>query len=86
MPLRDAAPDDIGVPEGGTHGDAGQLRGVQGMPLQLPVGHGRHYVKRRVRVHEHADGTMSVFHGPRRLARYDAAGAPLAAPLPLAAG
>ena len=38
--------------------------------LQIPPGpHGRHYVRRRVRVHEHADGRLSVFHGPRRLAR-----------------
>ena len=59
--------------------------GYRGRQLQLPVGHGRHYVKRRVRVHEHADGTLSVFHGPRRLARYDAGGAP-AEPMPLAAG
>ena len=36
----------------------------RGVPLQLPVDHGRHYVKRQVRVHEHADGTLSVFHGP----------------------
>lgn len=56
----------------------------RGRQLQLPVGHGRHYVKRRVRVHEHADGTLSVFHGPRRLARYRG-GAP-AEPMPLAAG
>ena len=46
---------------------------------------GRHYVERRVRVHEHADGTLSVFHGPRHLARYDAGGAP-AEPMALAAG
>lgn len=32
----------------------------------------RHYVKRRVRVHDHADGTLSVFRGARGLARYDA--------------
>ena len=56
-----------------------------GRQLQLPAGHGRRYVKRRVRVHEHADGTLSVFHGPRRLARYDAGGATLE-PVALAAG
>ena len=27
-----------------------------------------------VRVHEHEDGTLALFHGPRCLARYDAAG------------
>ncbi len=46
----------------------------RGLPLQLRVGHGRNYVKRQVRVYEHADGQLSVFHGPRRLARYDADG------------
>jgi len=54
--------------------------------LQLPVTHGRHYVKRRVRVYEHADGTLSVFHGPRRLAPYDAGRAAPGAMLPVAAG
>ena len=35
--------------------------------LQIPPGpHGRHYVRRRVRVHEHADGRLSVFHGRRK--------------------
>ena len=60
--------------------------GYRGLSLQLPVTHGRHYVKRRVRVCEHADGTLSVFHGPRRLARYDAGGAAPGAMLPVAAG
>ena len=47
--------------------------------LQIPPGpHGRHYVRRRVRVHEHADGRLSVFHGPRRLGRYEADGSPAA--------
>ena len=58
----------------------------RGLSLQLPVTHGRHYVKRRVRVHEHADGTLSVFHGPRLLARYDAGDAALPEPVALAAG
>ena len=60
--------------------------GYRGRQLQLPVTHGRHYVKRRVRVHEHADATLSVFHGPRRLARFDAGGAVPAETLPVAAG
>ena len=58
----------------------------KGLQLQIPVGHGRHYVKRSVRVHEHADGRLSVFHGRRRLARYDADGAMLREPVALAAG
>ncbi len=43
-----------------------------------PGPHGRHYVRRAVRVHEHSDGRLSVFHGPRRLGRYGADGAPAA--------
>ena len=58
----------------------------KGLQLQLPVGRGRHYVKRPLRVHEHADGRLSVFHGLRRLARYDADGAMLREPVTLAAG
>lgn len=43
--------------------------------LQIPVDrHRRHYVKTRVKVLRHLDGTLSVFHGPRRLARYLADG------------
>ena len=44
--------------------------------LQLPASSGRaHYVKARVKVREYPDGTLAVFHGPRRLARYTAKGA-----------
>jgi hypothetical protein len=43
--------------------------------LQLPASPLRpHYVKAKVRVHH------SVFHGPRLVARYDAAGTPLSVP------
>src|SRR5258705_438637 len=43
--------------------------------LQLPESRVRaHYVKARVKVHEYPDGMLAVFHGPRLLARYDAAG------------
>jgi transposase len=49
-----------------------------GLRLQLPESRARaHYVKARVRVHEYPDGTLAVLHGPRLLARYDAAGGPL---------
>ena len=30
--------------------------------------HRRHFVKAKVRVHEYPDGTLAIFHGPRRLA------------------
>lgn len=42
-----------------------------------PQRHRRHYVKATVRVHEHPDGTLAIFDGPRCLARYDASGKPL---------
>ena len=32
----------------------------RGRSLQLPLAHGRQHVKGWVRVHEHADGTLSV--------------------------
>ncbi len=44
--------------------------------LQIPEDrHRRHYVKASVRVHEYPDGTLALFHGPRKLARYRADGA-----------
>lgn len=46
-----------------------------GRRLQLPQSRVRaHYVKARVKVREYPDGALAVFHGPRLLARYDAAG------------
>ncbi len=46
-----------------------------GRVLQIPEQkHRRHYVKTTVRVHEYPDGRLGVFHGPRQLAGYDAAG------------
>ena len=54
--------------------------------LQLPADrHRPHYVKARVKVRRHADGTLSVWHGPRKLARYSPDGEPLADELPAAA-
>jgi hypothetical protein len=47
----------------------------EGRCLQLPQSPVRpHYVKANVRVHEYPDGTLAIFHGPRRLARYTAEG------------
>jgi hypothetical protein len=47
----------------------------EGRKLQIPASSTRpHYVKTRVRVHRYVDGTLAVFHGPRRLADYDALG------------
>jgi hypothetical protein len=48
--------------------------------LQLPASRARaHYVKARVKVREYPDGTLAVFHGPRRIAGYTAQGAEIAA-------
>jgi len=47
----------------------------EGRRLQLPESPARaHYVKAKVKVREYPDGTLAVFHGPRRLARYSAQG------------
>lgn len=43
--------------------------------LQIPADRHRcHYVKAKVRVHRYSDGRLGVFHGPRKLADYDASG------------
>jgi hypothetical protein len=48
--------------------------------LQLPASKVRaHYVKARVKVREYPDGTLAVFHGPRRIASYTAQGDEIAA-------
>jgi transposase len=47
----------------------------RGLSLQIPPSPLRpHFVKARVRVHDHPDGTLAIFHGPRCLARYRADG------------
>jgi transposase len=47
-----------------------------GRRLQLPASSARaHYVKARVKLREYPDGTLAVFHGPRRIAHYTAQGA-----------
>ena len=46
-----------------------------GMALQIPADrHRHHYMKMRVRVLRHIDGSLSIHHGPRKLARYDVHG------------
>ena len=46
-----------------------------GRVLQIPESPlRRHFVRASVRVHEYPDGTLAIFHGPRRLARYRADG------------
>jgi hypothetical protein len=58
------------------------------LKLQLPESRIRaHYVKARVKVREYPDDTLSVFHGPRCLARYDGEGHEIAPTRPsLASG
>lgn len=47
----------------------------ENLTLQIPAnGERHHYVKTRVRVHRYVDGTLAVFHGPRKLAAYDGYG------------
>lgn len=47
----------------------------ENLTLQIPNDRHRcHYVKAKVRVHRYQDRTLAVFHGPRRLAEYDAKG------------
>jgi transposase len=43
----------------------------EGLVLQIPEQrHRRHYVKVAVQVRQHGDGSMAIYHGPRRLAGY----------------
>lgn len=49
----------------------------EGRKLQIPASSTRaHYVKAQVRVHRYVDGTLALFHGPRKIAAYDAQGNP----------
>ena len=46
-----------------------------GLSLQIPSDEFRHhYVRTKVRVHRYVDQTLALFHGPRKLASYDAKG------------
>ena len=47
------------------------------LTLQIPPSPLRpHFVRATVRVHEYPDGRLALFHGPHRLAEYDAEGRP----------
>lgn len=47
----------------------------EGMKLQIPADRHRcHYVKVKVGVLRHTDGTLAICHGPRKLADYDSTG------------
>jgi len=48
---------------------------LETMKLQIPPDRHRcHYIKAAVKVHRYLDDTLAVFHGPRKLANYDACG------------
>jgi hypothetical protein len=50
----------------------------KGKTSQIPKQQHRcHYIKAKVRVHEYQDGTLSLFHGPRKLVTFDHTGQPL---------
>jgi transposase len=52
------------------------------LKLQIPESPMRaHFVKANVKVRKYTDGTLSVFHGPRCIGRYDKAGKPKTVPL-----
>lgn len=47
----------------------------RGMRLQIPpVADRYHFVRAKVMVHEHSDGSMSIYHGKRRVGSYDSEG------------
>ena len=47
----------------------------EGMKLQIPANQYRcHYVRVKVQVHRYPDGSLAIFHGPRKLADYDQRG------------
>ncbi len=47
----------------------------EGIILQIPANDYRcNYIKVKVRIHRHLDGTLAIFHGPRKLAAYDRQG------------
>jgi transposase len=47
----------------------------EGNILQIPANRYRcHYVRVRVRIHRYTDGSLAIFHGPRKLAEYDQQG------------
>ena len=49
----------------------------QRLRLQIPASPLRaHYVRATVKVRRYQDGSYAVFHGPRCIGRYDAAGLP----------
>jgi transposase len=47
----------------------------RGIKLQIPPSaHRHHFVKTQVRVHHYPDDSLAIFHGPRKIGRYNADG------------
>ena len=47
----------------------------EGKTLQIPADKYRcHYIRVKVRVHRYKDGSLAIFHGPRKLVDYDVTG------------
>lgn len=47
----------------------------ENLALQIPKDEYRcNYIKAKVKVHRYLDGSLAIFHGPRKLANYDAQG------------
>jgi hypothetical protein len=43
----------------------------ENLPRKIPANRHRcHYVKAKVKVHRYPDGSLALFHGPRKLASY----------------
>ena len=71
VPVLDTALDDILCLKAERTVNPDNTASYQGLCLQIPKLSGRaHYVKSKVMVYEYADGQLSIFHGPRHLARY----------------
>ena len=47
----------------------------ENLVLQIPKDEYRcNYIKAKVNVHKYLDGTLAIFHGPRKLAEFDQKG------------
>jgi len=76
VPFAGNLDDILCVHETRTVGNDNTVR-YQGRTLQISQDrHRHHYVAAKVTVHEYPDGHLAVFHGPRRLAVYEADGTP----------
>ena len=74
VPFAGSLDDILCIQEERTVGNDNTVR-YKRLTLQIPEDrHRHHYVKAKVRVHEYPDGHLAIFHGPRRLAVYNADG------------